>query len=124
MPDHTFDRKVNAILRDDLLAQLRAAGRPMSTSELRTNAPHQPLVPGGQRSYPPTQERIYRALCRLVNSDKVVRHPAVGRVVTWSAAPGDDDVEIEDLERAFNSPTTADIGPAGCEGAFRAHRHH
>ncbi|MDV7195555.1 hypothetical protein [Mycolicibacterium fortuitum] len=124
MPDHAFDRKVNAILRDDLLAQLRAAGRPMSTSQLRTNAPHQPLVSGGQRSYPPTQERIYRALCRLVDSGKVVRQRAAGRVVTWSAAPSDDDVEIEDLERAFNSPTTAGIGPSGCERGFRAHRHH
>ncbi|MBV0920286.1 hypothetical protein KC238_23805 [Mycobacteroides chelonae] len=124
MPDHTFDRKVNAILRDDLLAQLRSAGRPMSTTELRTNAPQQPLAPGAQRSYPPTQERIYRALCRLVHSNKVVRHVAVGRVVTWSAAPSDDDAEIDDLERAFNSPATADITSTGCEGAFRAHRHH
>jgi hypothetical protein len=103
VPDRSFDRRINTILRDDLLAQLRAAARPMSTSELRSNAPGLPLWPGASRRYPPAQERIYRALCRLADARKVIRHPSRGRTVTWSAAPSADDAEIDILERAFNN---------------------
>lgn len=106
MPDRSFDRRINTILRDDLLAQLRAAGRPMSTSELRSNAPELPLWPGSSCCYPPAQERIYRALCRLADTRKVIRHSSRGRTVTWSAAPSADDAEIDFLERAFNTAAT------------------
>lgn len=114
MPDRSFDRRINTILRDDLLAQLRTSGRPMSTSELRSNAPELPLWAGASRRYPPAQERIYRVLCRLEGSGKVIRHASCGRTVTWSAAPSAEDAEIDFLERAFTSaaasgsPATAD----------------
>lgn len=103
MPDKVFERRVAAILRDDLLAQLRAAGRPLTTSELRANAPEQPLWPGAAHRYRPPQEQIYRILCRLAGNGKIIRHPARGRTVTWSPAPTDDDTEIDEVERAFNA---------------------
>jgi hypothetical protein len=112
VPDRSFDRRINTILRDDLLAQLRAAGQPMSTSELRSNAPQLPLWPGATRRYPPAQERIYRVLCRLADAGKVIRHPSQGRTVTWSAAPSADDAEIDVLERAFNSLAAGEASAA------------
>ncbi|KWX20443.1 hypothetical protein AFM11_30120 [Mycolicibacterium wolinskyi] len=95
------------MLRDDILAQLRTAGRPLTTSELRGNAPAQPLTPGAAEHYPPLQERVYRALLKLHADGKVVKHRARGRAVTWSAAASADDDEIDRLEDAFKAPPSA-----------------
>jgi len=48
VPDHRkYCQQVGQRLRDDLLAQLRTARRPMSTTELRDNALAQPIRAGG-----------------------------------------------------------------------------
>ncbi|MDO3240996.1 hypothetical protein P5W04_12790 [Mycobacteroides abscessus subsp. abscessus] len=107
MPDRKFEQHLNTMLRDDILAQLRTAAQPRSTSELRANAPAQPLQPGGTEHYPPLQERVYRALLKLHADGKIIKHPARGRIVTWSAARSCDDDEIDRLEDAFNAPCSA-----------------
>lgn len=107
MPDRKFEQRLNAVLRDDILAQLRTAGGPLSTTELRSHAPTQPLQPGGHPHYPPLQERVYRALLKLHADGKIIKHPARGRIVTWSAARGIDDDEIDRLEDAFNAPCSS-----------------
>jgi hypothetical protein len=106
VPNRKFEQHLNTMLRDDILAQLRAAGRPVSTSELRINAPAQPLQPGGPAEYPPLQERVYRALLKLQAAGKIIKHPPTGRTVTWSAARGVDDEEIERLEDALSAPSS------------------
>jgi hypothetical protein len=98
VPDRKFEQHLNTVLRDDILVQLRAAGRPLSTSELRTNAPTQPLKPGGPAHYLPPQERVYRALLKLQADGKTIKHRSTGRIVTWSAARSADDDEIDRLE--------------------------
>lgn len=111
MRDRIFERHINTMLRDDLLAQLRTASRPMSTSELRVHAPEQPPWPGAAHRYRPSQEQVYRVLCRLERHGAIIRHDVCGRTVKWSAAPTDDDAEIAILERAFHgiaADTSAD----------------
>lgn len=115
MPDRSFRERVNETLRDDILAQLRTARRPMSTSELRAHAPHLPLRPGGGPLLAPLQEQVYRALCVMSRHGKVAQHQSRGRTVTWLAThDGDDDEEIADLEAAFHQqlPAPGDrVGP-------------
>lgn len=105
MRDRTFERHLNVMLSDDLLAQLRTARRAMSTTELRDNAPRQPLRPGSVSLYPPLQERVYRALRRLAASGSIICHTTAGRTVTWSAACNPTVAgEIAWLKRAFDAP--------------------
>ena len=108
MPDRRFHERINELLRDDILAQLRTARRPMSTTELREKAPTQPFRPNSTRRFPPLQEQVYRALCRLRSEGKVDQHCARGRIVTWVAVAGDADDEIADLEASFQASPTAD----------------
>ncbi|GAB4897879.1 hypothetical protein MAHJHV34_49750 [Mycobacterium avium subsp. hominissuis] len=112
MPDLSFRERVNETLRDDILAQLRTARRPMSTSELRAHAPRLPLRPGGGPLLAPLQEQVYRALCVLRRHGKVAQHQSRGRIVTWVAThDGDDDEEIADLEAAFRGRLPAPGDP-------------
>jgi hypothetical protein len=108
VPDRRFHERINEVLRDDILAQLRTARRPMSTTELREKAPTQLFGPNGTRRFPPLQEQVYRALCRLRSEGKVDQHCARGRIVTWVAVAGDADDEIADLEASFQASPTAD----------------
>ena len=105
MPDHRkYCHQVGQRLRDDLLAQLRTARRPMSTSELRDKAPTQPLRAGSAVTVAPLQEQVYRALCVLRVHGKVEQHRSQGRTVSWvAAADTDADDEIADLEAAFQA---------------------
>jgi hypothetical protein len=105
VPDHrTYCHQVGERLRDDLLAQLRTARRPMSTTELRDNAPTQPIRAGSAVIVAPLQEQVYRALCVLRVHGKVEQHRSQGRIVTWVAvADTDADDEIADLEAAFQA---------------------
>ncbi|GBE68263.1 hypothetical protein MFM001_47250 [Mycobacterium sp. MFM001] len=112
MPDRSFRERVNETLRDDILAQLRTARRPMSTSELRAHAPHLPLRPGGGPLLAPLQEQVYRALCVLRRQGKVAQHQSRGRIVTWVAThDADEDDEIADLEAAFHQQLLAPSDP-------------
>jgi hypothetical protein len=89
------------ILRDDIMAQLRAAGRPMTTTELRKNAPTVPTR-GATRLLAPLQEQIYRVLRGLVHDGLVTRTARGGRTVTWTTTPGQADHEIAALEAALS----------------------
>ena len=103
MPDHRkYCHQVGQRLRDDLLAQLRTARRPMSTTELRDNAPTQPIRAGSAVTVAPLQEQVHRALC-------------VPR------AHGKDD-EIADLEAAFQaSPVPSGGQPPADPQRIAAH---
>jgi hypothetical protein len=103
VPDRRKHRnQVGQRLRDDLLAQLRTARRPMSTSELRDNAPTYPLWAGSAVTVAPLQEQVYRALCVLRVHGKVEQHRSQGRTVRWMAVTDTDaDAEIADLEAAL-----------------------
>jgi hypothetical protein len=105
VPDHRkYCHQVGQRLRDDLLAQLRTARRPMSTTELRDNAPTQPIRAGSAVTVDPLQEQVYRALCVLRAHGKVEQHRSQGRIVTWVAvADTDADDEVADLEAAFHA---------------------
>nr|VTP01789.1 hypothetical protein BIN_B_04192 [Mycobacterium riyadhense] len=85
------------ILRDDLLAQLRSATRPLSTSELREHAPNVPM-PRMAHAVVPVSEQVYRILCALHKQGLVTRAGAKGRDATWDAAPTGADAEIAALE--------------------------
>jgi hypothetical protein len=88
------------ILRDDLLAQLRATRWPLTTAQLQRHAAHVP-TPGAAVLLPPIREQVYRVLCALHRDGLVARAPAerVGNV--WLAAPSPADEEIAALEAAF-----------------------
>jgi len=89
------------ILRDDIMAQLRAAGRPMTTTELRKNAPKVPTR-GATQLLAPLQEHIYRVLRGLVHEGLVTRSTLGRRTVTWSTTPGQAEHEIAALEAALS----------------------
>lgn len=116
------------ILRDDLLAQLRTARRPLSTSELRGHAPR---VPVPRIAYPvaPISEQIYRILCSLNKDGLVTRAGTSGRAVTWTAKPTSADSEIASLEAALalgadieHQPLTT-VERAACQAGHHE-RHH
>lgn len=93
------------ILRRDLLAQLRASQTPLTTAELRAEAPAVPVA-GAITPLLPTHEQVYRSLCSLQRAGLVIRHRAyASRNVQWSAAPSPADDEIAELETLFASPT-------------------
>lgn len=94
------------ILRDDLLAQLRSAQRPLTTAQLRERAPAVPIT-GVAAARPPTQEQVYRVLCTLQRQGLVQRGATQGREITWLPAPNPADREIASLEAAFTDATTA-----------------
>lgn len=94
------------ILRDDLLAQLRSAQRPLTTAQLRERAPAVPVT-GTAAARPPIQEQIYRVLCTLERRRLIIRGTAQGREVTWLPAPNPADREIAALEAAFTDSTPA-----------------
>ena len=124
MPDHRkYCHQVGQRLRDDLLAQLRTARRPMSTTELRDNAPTQPIRAGSAVTVAPLQEQVYRALCVLRVHGKVEQHRSLGRIVTWVAvADTDADDEIADLEAAFQaSPVPSGGQPPADPQRIAAH---
>ena len=129
MPEHT---PATRILRDDLLAQLRAASRPMSTTELRRNAPKVP-VNGLRTLVAPIREQIYRVLCALHHDGLVTRDTGQGRGVIWAPAPGAADEEIAALAEALrpactepaHGPSTAlCIAAAHLKAARPRHRHY
>jgi hypothetical protein len=101
--------RATAILRDDILAQLRTAQRPLTTSELRTRAPK---VPVSGIAYPiaPLREQVYTVLRALERDGMVTRSgPGEGGTVTWSALPSAADEEIADLEPTLASDTTRPV---------------
>ena len=101
MPEYT---RVPAFLRDDLIAQLRAVRRPLTTAQLCRHAAHVP-VPGLAVPLPPLREQVYRVLCALHREGLITREQAA-RCVVWSAAPNPiADREIAALEAAFSAPT-------------------
>lgn len=93
------------ILRDDLLAQLRSAQRPLTTAQLREHAPAVPVT-GAAAARPPIQEQIYRVLCALERQGLINRGATQGREVTWLPAPNPADREIAALEAAFTDSST------------------
>lgn len=99
MPDHP---SATQILRDDIMAQLRAAGRPMTTTELRTNAPKVPTR-GAIHLLAPLQEQIYRVLRALVHDGLVTRTTPGGRIASWTTIPGQTDHEIAALEATLST---------------------
>ncbi|MGH3556015.1 MAG: hypothetical protein ACRDTK_00580 [Mycobacterium sp.] len=98
MPNHS---SATQMLRDDIMAQLRAGGRPMTTTELRKNAPKEPTR-GSAYLLAPLREQIYRVLRGLVHDGLVARITASGRTVTWMTTPGQADHEIAALEAALS----------------------
>ena len=92
------------MLRDDLLAQLRSAPRPLSTAQLLAHAPDVP-VSGARQRFAPLREQIYRALCALERGGLVTRVDAEGRSLHWTASPTAADREIAALEAAFHAPS-------------------
>ncbi len=116
------------VLRYDLLAQLRTARRPLSTSELREHAPR---VRMPRIAYPvaPINEQIYRILCSLHKDGLVTRAGTSGRTVTWTAKPTSADSEIAALEAALvlgdnieHQPLTT-VEHAACQAGHHE-RHH
>jgi hypothetical protein len=89
------------MLRDDILAQLRAAGRPLTTTELRKNAPKVPTR-GATHLLAPLQEQIYRVLRGLVHDGLVTRTASGRRTITWTTTPGQADDEIAALQAALS----------------------
>lgn len=96
----------SAILRDDLLAQLRSASHPLSTAQLLAQAPDVP-VRGARQRFSPLREQIYRALCALERGGLVTRVGAEGRSLNWTASPTPADREIAALEAAFHATSPA-----------------
>lgn len=90
------------VLRDDLLAQLRIAQRPLTTAQLRLHAPDVPVA-GVAISCAPIHEQIYRVLCGLERQGLLTRGGREGREVTWTAAAHPADREIASLEAAFSA---------------------
>lgn len=89
------------ILRDDLLAQLRATRWPLTTAQLQRHAAHVP-TPGAAAPLPPIREQVYRVLCALHRDGLVARAQAErAGIVVWLAAPSPADEEIAALEAAF-----------------------
>ena len=98
MPDIS---RATAILRDDILAQLRIAQRPLRTTEVRERAPRIP-IPGIAYPMAPIREQVYAVLRSLEREGLVTRTGSGdGRTVTWSATRGAADDEIADLEAAL-----------------------
>lgn len=91
-----------SVLRDDLLAQLRSAARPLSTTQLLSQAPDVP-VRGARQRFAPLREQIYRALCALERGGLVTRVNVEGRSQHWTASPTVADREIAALEAAFQA---------------------
>ena len=105
MPDYP-----NRILRDDLLAQLRAAKSPRTAAELRRRAPRVPSA-GVAVLLAPLHEQVYRALCGLHRDGLVTRAPTQSRQIAWAAAPNPTaDREIADLEAVFAESAPIQIG--------------
>lgn len=99
MPNRT--RRI-AMLRDDILAQLRAAAGPLSTSHLRCHAAKVP-VPGATGLFAPLQEQVFRTLRGLMRDQLVSRTAAGGREVTWAlTAAGAAAEEIAALEHVLH----------------------
>ena len=94
----------SSMLRDDLLAQLRSAPRPLSTAQLLAHAPDVP-VSGARQRFAPLREQIYRALCALERGGLATRVDAEGRSLHWTASPTAADREIAALEAAFHAPS-------------------
>jgi len=90
------------MLRDDILAQLRAAAGPLSTSHLRCHATKVP-VPGATGLFAPLQEQVFRTLRGLMRDQLVFRAAAGGHEVTWAlTAAGAAAEEIAALERVLH----------------------
>ncbi|MGV7254601.1 hypothetical protein PJI20_10030 [Mycobacterium kansasii] len=107
MPSRAYSIQM---LRDDLLAQMRSAQRPLCTSELRENAGRLP-VPGAARAFPPIREQIYRVMCGLENDGLVTRASTSGRAATWALTPaGAATDEIAALENALRLPAARPAG--------------
>lgn len=97
MPDHT---RATRILRDDVLAQLRAARWPLTTAQLSRHASHVP-TPGAAIPLAPIREQVYRVLCALHREGLVAREHPARCGVAWSAAPSPADDEIAALEAVY-----------------------
>ncbi|VBA32114.1 hypothetical protein LAUMK4_05682 [Mycobacterium persicum] len=92
------------ILRNDVLAQLRIAQRPLTTAQLRHHAPNVPVA-GTFASCAPIREQIYRVLCALERQGLVTRSAGHGRELAWKAAASAADPEIASLEAALAAST-------------------
>lgn len=96
----------NRILRDYLVAALRCAAHPLTTTELRQGAPAV-AVPGSARPLPPTQETIYRLLRSLQNEGVVTATDSSDCRRAWVAtADPAAQREIATLEALFATPSS------------------
>jgi hypothetical protein len=103
---------VSHVLRDDVLAQLRLARRPLSTRTLRTRAAPVPVA-GTSLRRPPLDQQVYRALARLRAAGLVTSIPACGRSMLWQLTEkGSAAAEIEVLEALFAAPPATLRTPA------------
>lgn len=94
------------MLRDDLLAQLRAANKPLTTRRLREFAAPIP-VEGFTVRAAPLREHVYRALQQMRAENLVEPIPSCGRDLAWQLTThGAARQEIDTLNAVFALPAT------------------
>lgn len=94
----------NQMLRDDLLAQLRSANKPLTTRRLRAAAAPIP-VDGFTIRAAPLREHIYRVLQQMRADDLVESIATCGRDLTWRLTThGAAREEIDTLTTLFAEP--------------------
>lgn len=104
MPSSAPRTCTNQILRDYLLAALRCAAHPLTTTELRLGAPAL-AVAGSARPIPPAQETIYRLLRSLCAQGLVVIADSAATRRTWAVRPDPGAAsDIAHLEALFAAP--------------------
>lgn len=97
----------NRILRDYLLAALRASPHPLTTTELRRSAPAV-AVSGSARPLPPAQETIYRLLRSLQGEGSVSAADTTACRRAWVATANPAaDHEIASLDALFSAPSAS-----------------
>ncbi|MDO3101041.1 hypothetical protein P5V93_24300 [Mycobacteroides abscessus subsp. abscessus] len=98
--------RTHQMLRDDLLAQLRAAAKPVTTRRLRASASPLPFA-GLNGRWRPLREHVYRELRRMQADALVTPIPTCGREVSWQLTPsGAATDEIALLRDLFAAPTS------------------
>ena len=94
----------NRILGDYLVYALRRSPRPLTTTELRQDAPLV-AVRGSARPLPPSQETIYRLLRSLARQGTVVTTDNAAHVRAWTAVANPvADRETAALNALFSAP--------------------
>lgn len=94
----------NQMLRDDLLAQLRSANKPLTTRRLRAGAAPIP-VDGFTIRSAPLREHVYRVLQQMRADNLVEPIATCGRDLTWRLTThGAARQEIDALTALFAHP--------------------